>query len=166
MRRTFQLASFILSILGFVILGTPDSSSAASSATCEQKFSALNDRLSASYIALDTECYPDDSSNGNSSCGFELSPECQERYAALAQEGNDAYNELYLECSEFLTPVLVDVKPGEDAPRMGDTQSRTIPRPVVRAPSKKEMLTKIKSLKKRLKREQAKSKKLRKRCGK
>ncbi len=161
MRRTFQLASFILSILG-----TLDSSSAASSATCEQKFAALNDRLSAAYIALDTECYPNDSSLGTTSCGFELSPECQEKYDGLAQEGNDAYNELYLECSEFLTPVLVDVKPGEDAPRMGDTQSKTIPRPVVRAPSKKEMLTKIKSLKKQLKREQAKSKKLRKRCGK
>lgn len=160
MRRTFQIASFILSILG-----TLDSSSAASSDTCEQKFTALNDRLSAAYIALDTECYPNDTSNVTSSCGFELSPECQERYDALAQEGNDGYNELYLECAEFLTPVLVDVKPGEDAPRVGDTQTRTIPRPVVRAPSKKEMLTKIKSLKKQLKREKAKSKKLRKRCG-
>jgi hypothetical protein len=160
MRRTFQLGALLLSILG-----TLDSSSAQSSGTCDQKFTALNDRLSAAYIALDSECYPNDSSDLTTSCGFELSPECQEEYAALAQEGNDAYNELYVECAEFLTPVLVDVKPGEDAPRMGDTQSRTIPRPVVRAPSKKEMLTKIKSLKKQLKREQAKGKKLRKRCG-
>lgn len=160
MRRSFQLASLLLSILG-----TLDSSSATSSDTCEQKFAALNDRLSAAYIALDADCYPADSSDVTSSCGFEISPECQERYDALAQEGNDAYNDLYLECSEFLTPVLVDAKPGDEAPRMGDTQRRTIPRPVVRAPSKKEMLTRIKSLKKQLKREQAKSKKLRKRCG-
>jgi hypothetical protein len=161
MRRTFQLASLILSILG-----TLNSSSAQSSGTCEQKFAALNDRLSAAYIALDTECYPNDSSNGTSSCGFELSPECQERYDALAQDGNDTYNELYLECSEFLTPVLVDDKPGESSPRVENAPRKSIPRPVVRAPSKKEMLVKIKSLKKQLKREQAKSKKLRKRCGK
>lgn len=161
MRRTLHLGSLIFSTLvGF----SPAASSATD--TCEQKFTALNDRLSAAYITLDAECYPKDSSDVTSSCGFEISPECQERYNALAQEGNDAYNELYLECAEFLTPVLVDAKPGEDAPRVGDTQRRTIPRPVVRAPSKKEMLVKIKSLKKQLKREQAKSKKLRKRCGK
>ena len=161
MRRTFQLASLILSILGAL-----DSSSAQSSGTCEQKFAALNDRLSAAYIALDTECYPNDSSNGTASCGFELSPECQERYDALAQDGNDTYNELYLECSEFLTPVLVDDKPGESSPRVGNAPRKSIPRPVVRAPSKKEMLVKIQALRKQLKREQAKSKKLRKRCGK
>jgi hypothetical protein len=161
MKRTFKLASFVLSILG-----TLNSSSASSSDTCEQKFAALNERLSGAYIALDSECYPNDSSTQATSCGFVVSPECQEKYNALAQEGNDSYNELYLECSEFLTPVLVDDKPGASSPRVDNAPRKSIPRPVVSAPTKKEMLTKITSLKKQLKREQAKSKKLKKRCGK
>ena len=161
MSPTLKVALLLLSTLGTLM-----SSTTAAADTCEQKFAALNERLSAAYITLDAECYPSDSAVATTSCGFEISAECRERYDALAQEGNDAYNELYLECSDFLTPVLVDVKPGEQSPRVGDTERKTIPRPVVSAPSKKDMLTKIKSLKKQLKREQTKSKKLRKRCSK
>jgi hypothetical protein len=161
MRRTLHFAALIFST--FVGFG-PAASSATD--TCDQKFTALNERLSAAYINLDAECYPKDSSDVTSSCGFQISLECQERYDALAQEGNDVYNELYLECSEFLTPVLVDDKPSASSPRVENAPRTSIPRPVVRAPTKKEMLVKIKSLKKQLKREQAKSKKLRKRCGK
>jgi hypothetical protein len=161
MRRTLQLASFIFS----TVVGLTSTELSATD-ICEQKFTALNDRLSAAYITLDAECYPKDSSDVTSSCGFEISPECQERYNALAQEGNDAYNELYLECSEFLTPVLVDDQKAENSPRVGATPRRSVPRPVVRAPTKKEMLTKISSLKKQLKRERNKSKKLRARCRK
>lgn len=160
MARTLFLASLTLLTLLTIAPTLPS----AAADTCKNRYAALTDRFSAEYINLDAECYPGESSDLTASCGFELSPECQERYNALAQESTEAYNALFEECPDLLTPIFVDVTQVDSPPVMyGDRQAPA--GPVVRAPTKREMLTQLKSLKKQLRRSQAKNKKLRSRCS-
>lgn len=134
------------------------------STPCDDRFIALSDKFAAAYIEIDAECYPQD---GASWCGFELSAECQERYNTLATERDNAYNALYEECygAGWFSPVE-DSTPVGVSPENLRGGVKAISREVVAAPTKKEMLARIKSLKKQLRRAKATNKKMRSRCRK
>lgn len=133
--------------------------------SCDQRFIALNERFGAEYINLDAECYPKD---GESWCGFQLSEECQEKYSALATESGNAYNALYSECySADGVTTRVDAEPSfMSSQKIPSAEVRSIAPEVVAAPSKQELLSQIKSLKKQLRRSKASNKKMRARCRK
>ena len=110
---------------------------------CEQEFNALNERFSAAYITLDAQCYPSD---GAAWCGFEISQECQ-CYPGDGTSRSDVSS----------TPWMSE--------NTAERSIRSLAPKVVAAPTKVEMLSKIKSLKKQLRRAKAKNKKMRASCG-
>jgi hypothetical protein len=132
---------------------------------CEERFTAINDRFSAAYVNLDADCYPADSSAW---CGFQLSPECFERYDLLSKESSEVYNAYYQECYGPGWNEFFGISDSSNSSSVEKTQSeaKASTAQVVAAPTKKEMLKTIKSLKKQLRRAKAKSKKMRAQCKK
>jgi hypothetical protein len=133
---------------------------------CSERFSALSDKYSAAYINLDAECGPGD---GASWCGFEISPECNERYSALSDENNEEYNALLQDCNSGEFAYITSVNGSSDLSTSAVRSESRLKTPrVVAAPSKKELLAQIKSLKKQLRRAKASAKasakKMRARC--
>jgi hypothetical protein len=91
----------------------------------------------------------DDPSDGDKIgiCGFPNSPECDAGYEALASEEAADWDSLYAECPELAKPIPVegigngDIKDGVD--NIG---------PLFRAPTSSELLKRVKTLEKKLRR--------------
>lgn len=152
-------------LAGLFILGCPWGTTAADS--CDKQLSDLSAKFSEAYVNLDSECYPTSTTDSQNLCGFQLSQECQEKYDALAQESGQAYNDLYETCPDYAPNLPMEPMPGGVPDPVADGQPRrALGAPVTGAPSKKEMLSQIKSLKKQLRRARSKNKRLARECGK
>jgi hypothetical protein len=132
---------------------------------CEQRATAIGDKFSAAYVNLEAECYPAD---GAGWCGYELSPECLDRYQALNKESNDTYNAYFEECygPGWGGQFGYSDSSGSDSVETTRSEAKASTAQVTAAPTKKEMLKRIKSLKKQLRRAKANNKKIRARCAK
>jgi hypothetical protein len=132
---------------------------------CEERYAAIGDKFSAAYVNLEAECYPADAAAW---CGVQLSPECVERYEALNKESNDVYSAYYEECYGAGWGAFFGITDSASSDNVEKAQSeaKASTAQVVAAPTKKEMLKRIKSLKKQLRRAKASNKKMRARCSK
>lgn len=92
----------------------------------------------------------------------ELSDECKAKYEALAAEATRSWEALYAECPVLTNPVQPDLT-GESAPRQ-DKSSSSANAPSFRAPTKKELLKKVKNLERKLRRAKSSQRKLSRRC--
>lgn len=117
--------------------------------SCERRAVLLNEYYNEQYIALEAKCYGEPAGGVVDSCKpQELSAECQEQYEALARESAQAFDDLYADCPDLPRP-----RPMPE----GNTGSvENVAGPTFKAPSKVELLDQVKSLKKQLRRSQAK----------
>jgi hypothetical protein len=219
----FGIARGALSVACLSVVAA--ASPAVAQSDCDTLWTTIVTNTQTAYIEVDSECYPSGFAN---SCGFQLSQECQDKYATVNNDWATAYDAFNQECPNYFgspdqggtdpntdpvtgivvdPPILVDPTPIVDPPAdPGDTDPPTTdpgtggqdpivcevfdsvgpslnggpammygtartPRvkkniPIVRTPTKKEMLQQIKSLKKQLRKEKKKSRKLSKRCVK
>jgi hypothetical protein len=120
--------------------------------SCRSQATELNDKQAAQFIALESECYPPNMEPTTSSDNkFELSPECQAKYEALWAKSSAEWDALYEACPDLPRPR------GDGVP--------SIAGPTNRAPTKQELLDRLSTIKGKLKRVQAKHRKLARRCG-
>ena len=161
-RNPSAVQSALVFILSAFVVGHADSVRAQDLpiTSCETQLGALNDRFSAEYVTLDSECYPSEGQPIEYSCGFELSVECQAKYEALGAEANSAYEAFYQDCPDYGVALPVG-----DGAVVFNLMGKNASAPVTKAPTKKEMLVTIRQLKKKLRRAEVRMKKTRGRCA-
>lgn len=150
------------------------SASAQAQSNCDQRFAELNERFSAAYISLESDCFPSDAPPVVSSdCSVmvpELTPECQARRDALAAETSTAWDEFYRNCPDYQKPTPAEGAPGDEVHTTADGRANN-KAPVTKAPSKQELFAtmnklkkQVSSLKKSLRKERTKRQNTERRC--
>jgi hypothetical protein len=146
------------------------SASAQTGETCQERVDKLNSYYGAKYIELDAKCYGTDGVNKPGASGVagseggeeqqttpptvstcevpKLSPECLAQYDALSEEAAMAWNKLFTDCPDLGQPIPIAA--GDKPTFRGGAAD--VAGPSFRAPTKVELLKRVKGLEKRLRR--------------
>lgn len=133
---------------------------------CDERFWEINERFGAQMMELDKACYPDDAVQTGLYVCYPLSDECREKYEALAQETDQAFQDLYLECD---TPVAMPGVVGVDENVALGSRARGSQayRPKTQSgPTNKAMAKQIRQLKAKLRKAQSSLKASKRSCSK
>jgi hypothetical protein len=131
--------------------------------SCEDRFTALNDRFNTSYFELDSECYPQDVLQSGLLMCYQISDECKGKYDALWTDYADTYNTLFAECADSFSWPVVSIDPVPEASTVDVARADSVRRK--KTPTQKEMSKQIQELKVKLRKVQTRLRKASRSCS-